>query len=215
MTDVNTLARTYFGVTLPVPSVRLKRAYHQQCLKLHPDRGGDEQEFKEMQAAYATITSGPLSAVFDDPEYTEPVTIDGVPLAQLGLGLPGNGYECPACAHKGYLPRVQRDPVPCQHCSGYGAEPFQRQFKCVTCCGTGKKGEVTCRYCHGSGVLNDRNPLWPGTCRRCHGAGVVPGAEKLVYIRCFKCNGHGELPTWNPVLQKTAVAGKKGHIGRK
>ena len=36
------------GVTLS----ELKKAFHKQALKHHPDKGGDIEEFKKIQAAY-------------------------------------------------------------------------------------------------------------------------------------------------------------------
>lgn len=53
--DVRQLALKYFGFQLPIKPEELKKAYHQACKKLHPDKGGNEEEFKTMQQAYERL----------------------------------------------------------------------------------------------------------------------------------------------------------------
>jgi len=207
-------ARLFFGVELPVSSTVLKKAYRRQVLRLHPDAGGDERDFKEMQKAYEELTSsGHVSDVFaDEIEYRgESVTHDGIPLSKLGLGLgpTTNGSDCPECQHRGYVEWEYLHTQVCDECRGSGRAP--RSVPCRACKGTGKfqqarsKRIVDCRRCNGTGRFVFRyDPRRPSDCRSCGGAGVryVKDKTRKVYARCRNCDGTGEIPMWNPVLPK-------------
>ena len=43
------------GCDRAVTGEDLKKAYRKACLKHHPDKGGDEELFKEIQIAYDTL----------------------------------------------------------------------------------------------------------------------------------------------------------------
>lgn len=43
------------GVSPTAPDKELKNAYRKACLRLHPDKGGDKQQFQQLQDAYARI----------------------------------------------------------------------------------------------------------------------------------------------------------------
>lgn len=214
----NQLARTYFKLELPVTSVELKKAYRQRCLELHPDVGGDEREFMEMQAAYATLTSsGYVEQLFSkEKEFKETkTTMDGTPLAELGLGLGAeNGTDCPECGHRGYVKFEPSAYMECTTCKGIGLEPGIET--CSACRGTGKftqersRRVVTCRVCQGRGFT--RKPaLWSNlteVCSKCRGIGrILRPTGAVQYVKCRKCEGKGEIPMWNPVLRKAALGG--------
>jgi DnaJ-class molecular chaperone len=211
------LAREHFGVKLPVDSITLKKAYHKRCLQLHPDAGGDEASFKEMQAAYTQLTdSGCVADVFaHESEFRDAlVTVCGTPLAELGLGLgpTTNGEDCPECEHRGYYEQTSRYGVPCDRCDGVGREPLFS--KCRPCNGTGKftqrrsRRVVDCRVCKGSGkFFRGRRHMFQ-TCQKCRGAGVVMKSSKTrLYVKCHECSGTGETEMWNPVLPKSILTG--------
>jgi len=215
--DLVRLARSFFDLELPVSSVALKKAYHRRCLELHPDAGGEERDFKEMQDAYNTLTaSAYVAEIFaGEEEYKggERVTTCGTPLSELGLGLgpTTNGSDCPVCHHKGYYERSERFGVTCDRCNGSGREP--PVSKCRACNGTGKfqqarsKRIVDCLRCGGSGrFINKRLlHLWV-PCKQCHGSGSVrKNTSKKFYVKCERCGGTGENPIWNPVLPKAAL----------
>jgi DnaJ family protein A protein 2 len=220
--ELISLARSHFGVELPTSSVELKKAYRRACIRLHPDVGGDEIEFKEMQKAYDRITDmGSIYAVFsEEKEYAtdEQKTANGVLLKDLGLGLGPNvnGKDCPTCGHKGYIENNDPpDHYPCTRCYGTGLV-YRHHPVCRACKGTGKFKQarsgrvVECRVCKGSGVWNPRNEAstkrgWY-VCEACCGAGFAREKHRKAYYSvCYTCSGTGEIPCWNPVLLKGAL----------
>lgn len=215
--ELITLARQHFAVELPVSSISLKKAYRKRCRTLHPDAGGDEASFKEMQAAYTQLTdSDCVAAVFaHEQEFRDTLTtMCGTPLAELGLGLgpTTNGSDCPECQHRGYYEQTSRYGVPCDRCDGIGREPAFS--KCRPCNGSGKftqrrsRRVIDCRVCHGSGKFFHGPGRLFRPCHKCHGAGVVTKSVKVnTYVKCHKCDGTGEIPMWNPVLPKSALSG--------
>jgi DnaJ-class molecular chaperone len=55
----------------------IKKAYRSMAMKHHPDRGGDEQKFKEISTAYEALTN---------PEKKRIIDMGGDPNAQPGMG---------------------------------------------------------------------------------------------------------------------------------
>lgn len=55
----------------------IKKAYRKLAMKHHPDRGGDEKQFKEISTAYDALT---------DPEKKRIIDMGGDPNAQPGMG---------------------------------------------------------------------------------------------------------------------------------
>jgi DnaJ-class molecular chaperone len=235
--DLQALASYHFDLDLPTSSISLKKAYRRQCLKLHPDVGGDARLFKEMQAAYNELMTSEhiLSVIDGEAEYTKEVvggtTIeDGTPLTHLGLGLGPtvNGTDCPECKHRGYQTSVQYQYATCPSCSGAGRTSSE---PCRACKGTGKftqersRRVVNCRVCSGTGSVKFKKPTRSPysylnffdllgiakMCSRCHGTGTLPIIEsaKTMYHRCHKCSGTGELPMWNPVIPKGMLNSRK------
>ena len=67
----------------------IKKAYRKLAMKHHPDRGGDQNKFKEISTAYETLS---------DPDKKRIIDMGGDPNAQPGMGGfhhhgPGNPFE--------------------------------------------------------------------------------------------------------------------------
>ena len=45
------------GIQPNASNEEIKKAYRKLSLKHHPDRGGDEEKFKELSAAYEKLTN--------------------------------------------------------------------------------------------------------------------------------------------------------------
>lgn len=52
----NVLARTVLGVDKDATQEEIKTAYRRKAMKYHPDRGGELETFREIQAAYELLT---------------------------------------------------------------------------------------------------------------------------------------------------------------
>jgi DnaJ-class molecular chaperone len=60
----------------------IKKAYRSMAMKYHPDRGGDEKKFKEIEEAYRFLS---------DPQKKNIIDMGGDPNAQPGMG--GGGFH--------------------------------------------------------------------------------------------------------------------------
>lgn len=213
--DLLKSANELFDIQLPTTSVSLKKAYRQACLTNHPDRGGDEETFKEVQRVYEELVKYP-SYIFTDADFqtqTIPLTREGIPLHELGLGLGSlvNGTDCPRCNHRGYLIEYGDHFRVCDYCN-LGVVP--REFPCRSCKGTGKYTQkrgrvVNCYRCKGTGKF--KHPTHKMWCPKCHGGMTIrdTNKEKVYYIKCVHCDGKGELPMFNPVLPKGLLKASK------
>jgi curved DNA-binding protein len=55
------------GVPKSASDDEIKKAYRSAAMKHHPDRGGDQGKFQEIQAAYATLSDPQKRAEYDNP----------------------------------------------------------------------------------------------------------------------------------------------------
>lgn len=56
------------GVTSSATTDEIKRAYRKQAMKLHPDRGGDAEEFKKLNEAYDILSDPAKRQLYDAPK---------------------------------------------------------------------------------------------------------------------------------------------------
>lgn len=56
------------GVDRSASQDEIKKAFRKLAMKHHPDRGGDEAKFKEIQAAYDTLSDPQKKAEYDNPQ---------------------------------------------------------------------------------------------------------------------------------------------------
>lgn len=213
------ILRGHFGLETPVAFEEVKKQYHRRSIQLHPDKGGDEEGFKLLSAAYENICNFYRAGsslfveekeMFDDlfPAYAERTT-DGRLLSELGQGLgpTTNGRPCDACEGNGY--RRSQFPMtsPCEDCRATGSVP--KEYLCRFC----KNGKfqqrrsrriVDCRVCAGTGVF--RHPRHRQYCSPCEGTGrKIQSMRGGRAVTCYKCEGSGEIWIENPVLQKGAL----------
>ena len=55
------------GVSKDASQQDIKKAYRKLAMKHHPDKGGDEQQFKQIQAAYSVLSDPDKRAQYDNP----------------------------------------------------------------------------------------------------------------------------------------------------
>ena len=55
------------GVSKDASQQDIKKAYRKLAMKHHPDKGGDEQKFKQIQASYSVLSDPDKSAQYDNP----------------------------------------------------------------------------------------------------------------------------------------------------
>ena len=182
--DVNT-TKYYeiLGVSKTATHDEIRKAYRKKAVKLHPDKGGSEEAFQELQQAYEVLSDDDKRKVYD--KYGE----EGL---KEGRGGEGPGMDIFDFFNGGGARRgprktksiLQNLDVTLEDIY-LGKEKYleiSRKRVCTKCKGSGSKvsgANTTCSRCNGRGVVivSQRTPFGifqsQSTCPTCHGEGSV------------------------------------------
>jgi DnaJ family protein A protein 2 len=186
-------------VTQNATGDEIKKSYRKKVMKAHPDKGGDPEEFKKLQAAYEVLSNPEKRELYDK------YGIDGLreggpggmdPFEGLFGGLfGGRGGRGGKPQQKKMKPIVKEIKVTLEdlYVGRMKKVTFQRQRNCDGCDGKGGKDAKKCTTCKGSGMIEKIVQLAPGfvsssrnVCHECRGEGnVFDKANK-----CKKCKGN-------------------------
>jgi DnaJ family protein A protein 2 len=194
------------GVTPSASESELKKAYRKKALALHPDKGGDPEQFKEVTAAYEALADPQKRDMYDrfgEQGLSESGGMGGGMdpqdlFSQLFGG--GGGFFGGAGGGRPRGPRKGKDLI---HRVKATLEELytgkvtklalQKNVLCGKCEGRGgKEGAVkTCNGCNGQGVKVILRQLGPMVqqmqqqCPDCNGTGEIINPKD----RCKQCNG--------------------------
>ena len=194
------------GVSRDATDDEVKRAYRRRARELHPDAGGDEEEFKELTTAYEVLKNPAARANYDrygDPR--GPGGASGDPFSGFGDisdlinaffggggGFGGGGRTATAAGRDAIVDTVitleeaadgvRRDievtvARTCEVCNGRGAAAGTEPVQCPTCGGAGSVQQVT-RSVFGQMLTSSACP----TCR---------GSGQHIADPCSACGGEG------------------------
>lgn len=193
------------GVEKTATYDEIKKAFRKLALKKHPDRGGNKEEFQEIQKAYECLSDKEKRELYDrhGEEGLEHGGGGGAggfgDLFDLfgggGGGMGGRGGRGPQGPKKG---KPVMHPMKCTLEEIYTGKATKiavnRERICSKCDGKGgKDGAVQqCGTCRGRGIVTRMTQLGPGMysqsqgpCDDCRGKGeVIDEANK-----CKTCNG--------------------------
>ncbi len=182
------------GVEKNASKEELKKAYKQLALKHHPDKGGDQEKFKELSAAYAALSDDAKRAQYDqfgheafDQRYSQEDIFRNFDF-DIFRDIQGNGLDSifdmffgrTHSRRQGSDLRYDLQLSFEEAALGCKKEiSFERESPCSECKGTGaeRDGLVTCSYCKGQGQVRHqtRTPFGiiqqVATCSKCHGQG--------------------------------------------
>ena len=175
------------GLSPDATAEQVKLAYRKLAVELHPDRNDDEkvvERFKEITAAYRTLSSAPKRKRYDEERKRAANPARkwmGPPKKERGNDL---RYRLEVDFETGVRGGERQIDVPrqrtCEQCRGVGAERVAAGNvapPCDDCDGAGKIVAGTrlrpCERCGGRGI----EPL--EACRACDGAGRVERREAL------------------------------------
>lgn len=183
------------GVDRTATKEEIKKAYRKLANEHHPDHGGDESKFKEVNEAYSVLSDENKRRQYDNPD----------PFSNIfgGSGSPFGGF--------GFRRPTPQKPDLNQPRDGkfIGIETvlplklylFGGKYKVVTsyfegCTDCGGKGFHTgqdCTFCNGSGYVENVveranfRSISHGPCPRCKGFGVEAKDS------CERCEGKGNV----------------------
>ncbi|GIL76075.1 hypothetical protein Vretimale_5701 [Volvox reticuliferus] len=188
------------GVSKDASLDEIKKAHRKLALKMHPDKGGDPEKFKEINEAYE---------VLKDPKKRDIYDQHGEDAIKEGMGSGGGGGMTDLFAEMFGMgggrgrqrERKSEDVVHKLQVSledlykgGSKKLSMSRQLPCDACNGSGSKTgkRYECQACQGTGVQVTLRPIGPGMmqqiqsrCSACAGSGYnTPAGDQ-----CATCKG--------------------------
>lgn len=208
--------RNYYeilGIDKGAEQKDIKKAYRKLSKQHHPDHGGDEEKFKEINEAYSTLSDPEKRADYDNP------------MGQMGgfsfddlFGGP-NGPRGPFRAPNPNAPRRGRNivlehPVLLRYFIFGGKLGVDFSFKdpCPDCTGTGAAEKQTCTNCKGTGHVVQTQHSQGMTmrsataCPTCHGRGFTASKQ------CELCKGSGSRTTNKKIKFEIPMGISEGHV---
>lgn len=222
------------GVKKDATADEIKKAFRRLARKHHPDTGGDEEKFKEINQAYEVLSDTEKRKKYD--QYGQYFGGQGP-----GPGWPGGAAGPPGGFHvevgdlgdlgdlfgsvfsgraggrvRGPQPRRGRDVIVDLGLSFEAAMTgssarveVDRVESCGTCSGSGAKpgtSKSTCPACGGKGTVSDGQGMFAFSraCSRCNGTGTV------IEQPCTTCRGSGTVRKRVPVTVNVPAGATDG-----
>ncbi len=171
------------GVSKTASADELKKAYRKKAIESHPDRGGDEAKFKEVNEAYEVLKDNSKRQRYDQFGHagvgSSAASDGGNPFAGFGSG--GNGQEFNFDFGDLGLGDILG--------SFFGGASGPRQSQQSR----GRDVETDVEISFEEGVFGTQANLnlnLDDTCSHCKGTTVEPGYE---LITCDECKGSGQV----------------------
>lgn len=177
------------GVEKNATPEELKKAHRKLALKLHPDKGGDPDAFKEINEAYDCLKDPEKRQIYD--QYGEEALKEGMGGGGGGGGMADIFDMFTGGGGGGRRSQRERRSEDVQHKLAVTLEDLyngttkklslSRNLPCDTCSGSGTKSgkKYECSTCRGTGVQVHIRPLGPGMVQQ-------------IQARCSSCNGSGQ-----------------------
>ena len=180
------------GVNKNASQDEIKNAFREKALKYHPDKGGDEEKFKQINEAYSMISDPNKRSHYDAAR-------DGINFGGFG----GGSFSFGDIFGDMFGPQRRERPTATvdeeiifnlkaslsQIKQGMQQSVvFERYVVCDDCDGEGGENKEECSLCDGNGILvNQPNPytFQQKACHNCRGVGVE------FEIICMQCRGEG------------------------
>jgi molecular chaperone DnaJ len=173
------LSKNYYeilGVDKAAEPEDIKKAFRALSMEHHPDKGGDEEKFKEINEAYSTLSNPKKRADYDNPMRQ----MGGFPFSDMFGGGFGRRQQRPdfEAPRRGQNIMMEHSlPVHYFIFGGKFKVNFSFRDACPDCSGTGAEEKETCTDCSGQGR----------TIRVQHVQGMTMRSEQA----CPKCMGRG------------------------
>jgi len=209
------------GVKKDASAAEIKKAFRKLARKHHPDAGGDEEKFKELNSAYEVLSDPEKRSEYDQyGQYFGGKMPPGAP----GYGGPGGGgysqrvdmsdlgdifgnvfrgsrgsRRSQPQPHRGSDLQLDLDLTFQQAFEGTSTQiEVDRDETCSACKGSGAKpgtSPTSCPACGGTGAVSEGQGMFgfSRACPRCSGTGTV------VEQPCSACRGAGAVKRRIPV----------------
>jgi DnaJ family protein A protein 2 len=158
----------------------IREAYRKLAFKLHPDRGGNAEKFKEIVNAYEILKDEEKRRSYDNGTLENNnmfINKCNSIVVQINVSLEEfyNGDKI--------MKKISIDRI-CKKCQGNGCKDKNKMYKCKDCNGRGSKiiGQtiiqqicIECEKCHGNGKIYDQKYK----CNICNGDKIIKREKKF------------------------------------
>ena len=195
----NTKLYTVLGVDKKADATSIKRAYRKKVKENHPDRGGDTEKFKEINAAYEILGDEKKRQMYDqhglEGMQNQMGDMGGMEdiFETLFRGA-GGGHQSARRQKPKMKTVILEIKVNLKDLYDGAAKniSYNRDENCQPCGGEGGKNVKICVNCKGMGVVTKMVSMGPGMysqsqspCGQCRGQGKTIKHEDI----CKTCNG--------------------------
>ena len=201
---VDTKLYDTLGISPEADSAAVKKAYRDLARRNHPDKGGDPEKFKEIQAAYQILSDDNLRGIYDSTGSVDPKN-SGMPdmdiLKDLFENMRFPGFDIFNQSDPFSRRTAQRTsdavhelhlPLDVFYTGKTKNVNIKRNVVCKGCNGKGGSDPKTCDICHGTGIIivqQQNGPFLMQSQRPCHTCkgGKTHSKETM----CKQCTGSG------------------------
>lgn len=214
------------GVDQKATQDEIKKAFRKLAIQHHPDKGGDQEKFKEINAAYEILSNEEKRQTYDKYGF-EGLKTGGMGASGFGdifdIFMGGRGGGRGRQEQRQLKPTVR--PIEINLKDAYNGKTtsinVERKVVCEGCAGKGGIDPKTCGKCNGKGIVLKMQQLGPGMytqtqaeCKECDATGKIIEKKNL----CKTCNGKKILtknekievviPLGTPDDDKIVISGK-------
>lgn len=178
------------GVPKTATETEIKKAFRKKALEHHPDKGGDEAIFKEVNAAYEVLGNAEKRELYDKHG------LEGVKNGGGGMGGFEDIFSMFGHGHHGHGKKQRKKVQSTQKEIHVTLEDIysgkmvkldhKKTILCEECNGKGGEGVESCKDCKGRGSVMKT-------------AMIGPGMISQQQVVCSKCKGQGEVVT--PIIR--------------
>jgi DnaJ homolog subfamily A member 2 len=171
---------------------QIKKQYLKLAVILHPDKGGSDDEFKQLAEAYKILSDPEKRKLYDTYGKTENINLPKTDPFEMFTNMFGMKSINPLDIHitkdfdlynlySGIADEIHYERnIPCNNCNGKG-EIFKEVLNCSVCNGKGKvvleetnglivnRIIINCNHCNGTGKFVKNSQI----CRYCEAKGTV------------------------------------------
>jgi DnaJ family protein A protein 2 len=207
------------GVGREASTEEIRRAYKDLAKQKHPDKGGDPEEFKQIQEAHEVLCDENRRRMYDVTGSTEEggggpaMAAGGIPFSFMGgmgpFGMPGVAFDIGSMFGNifgggpggGPQKRQRQGKGPNKHhdigislAEFYHGKEFKLKFnqarRCDKCGGSGAEKTESCGPCQGRGMKTTMRQIGPGMIAQQTGpCDNCNGEGKRIMKACTTCHG--------------------------
>lgn len=211
------------GIKKGANASEIKKAYRTLAKELHPDKGGDENAFKEVNEAYEVLSDNDKKQKYDQFGHEGPRAGGNDPFGFGGFrnGFNGfGGFQHPVERFGDNMNLIVKLTLEEIYTGVKKTYKYSRNASCEPCNGHGGTDIEDCATCNGSGVHTRILQTPIGMMQQSMPCPTCSGIGKTYKVHCGVCNGQGIKPIEEKIdvdipagVQEgmTFVMGGKGH----